>query len=381
MEEEAPRVFLLRAEELLATRRAIYEGETLLQAADERLLREADQALYVGPFSVVDKEAVPPSGDQRDYMSQAPYWWPDPEREDGLPYVRRDGEVNPDGAAFDRGALGALCSALSTLAPAYFFSDLERFAEHAGLLLRTWFIDEATAMNPHLEYGQAIPGRCTGRGIGLIDTHGFGWLVEMVGLLGASPAWTRDDQRVLEDWFGAYLDWLLKSEHGREEAAQKNNHGTWYDAQVASLALFVGRDELAREICAASAPRRIEMQIEADGRQPLELARTRSLDYCAMNLTAFFDLADLGRRVEVDLWGHEGEGNRSIRRAFYWLVEHAVDAAWDFAQVSPFDAAQLMPLLRRGGLRFDDAGCEERIAALEDVEVASERTNLLYPAG
>jgi hypothetical protein len=249
------------------------------------------------------------------------------------------------------------------------------------LLLRTWFLDEATAMNPHLEFGQAIPGRCTGRGIGIIDTHGFGWLVEMVGLLGASPAWNRDDQRELETWFGAYLDWLLQSEHGREEAAQKNNHGTWYDVQVASLALFVGRDELAREICTESAPRRIELQIEADGRQPLELARTRSLDYCAMNLTAFFDLADLGRRVGVDLWGHEGEGGGSIRRAFYWLVEHAVDAAWGFAQVSDFDSAQLMPLLRRGGRRFGDLGCEERIAAIEGVGAESERTNLLYPAG
>ena len=136
MEAETPRLFLLIAEELLATRHAVFGGETSLQAADERLLREADQALYVGPFSVVDKEAVPPSGDQRDYMSQAPYWWPDPEREEGLPYVRRDGEVNPDSAAFDRGLLGALCSALSTLAPAYFFSDLERFAEHAGLSAR-----------------------------------------------------------------------------------------------------------------------------------------------------------------------------------------------------------------------------------------------------
>ena len=377
MEETLPRVFLLDANELIATRDRIYGGEEELQAADQRLIRDADQALYAGPFSVVDKDATPPSGDKRDYMSQAPYWWPDPGSADGLPYVRRDGEINPDSAGYDRAPLAGLCSALSALAPAYFFSDLEHFAAHAGLLLRTWFLDEATSMRPHLDYGQAIPGQCHGRGAGIIDTHSFGWLVEMVGLLAASPAWNSDDQRALETWFGLYLDWLLESDHGREEAAQDSNHGTWYDAQAASLALFVGRDEVARRICAESVPERIAVQIEAGGSQPLELARTRSLDYCAMNLAAFFDLADLGLQTGVDLWEYEAAGAGSIRRAFYWLVERAIDGEWPHEQISDFDKAQLLPLLRRGGRRFADAGCEERIAAFTDAD--ADRTNLLYP--
>ena len=379
MEEEIPRVFLLDTGELLATRERIYLGEQELQAADQRLIRDADQALYVGPFSVVDKEVVPPSGDKRDYMSQAPYWWPDSDRADGLPYVRRDGEVNPDSVGFDRVPLAGLCAALSALAPAYFFSDLEHFAAHAGLLLRTWFLDESTAMRPHLEFGQAIPGRCDGRGSGIIDTHGFGWLVEMVGLLAASSAWNRDDQRALEAWFGAYLDWLLDSKYGREEASQNNNHGTWYDVQTASIALFVGRDEVARQICAASARRRIAAQLEADGSQPLELARTRSLDYCAMNLAAFFDLADLGLKTGVDLWEYEADGGGSIRRAFYWLVERAIDGEWPYEQIADLDKAQLMPLLRRGSRRFADAGCEERISTFADADADADRANLLYP--
>ena len=378
--EEIPRVFLLDPEVLLAKRSAICEGDEALQAADERLLREADQALFAAPVSVVDKEALPPSGDPRDYMSEAPYWWPEAEGEQSGTYVWRDGEFNPQAEVFDRGRLGSMCSALSSLAPAYFFTDLEHFAEHAGLLLRTWFLEEATAMNPHLEYGQAIPGRCTGQGAGIIDTHCFSWLVEMVGLLGASSAWNEDDQSGLQAWFGAYLDWLLTSHHGREEAAQNNHHGTWYDVQVASLALFAGRDEVANEICRHSFPRRLAAQIEPDGRQPLELVRTRSLDYCLMNLTALFDLADLGGRVDIDLWAHKDAEGRSIRRAFYWLVEHAVDGKWGFDQATPFAHGQMMPLLRRGGVRFDDAKCEERIAAMENIEVAADRTNLLYPA-
>ena len=378
--EEMLSTYLLDAEDLLAVRRAIYAGEEGLQAADERLLMEADQALYLGPFSVVDKEVIPPSGDKRDYMSQAPYWWPDSEMEDGLPYLQRDGEVNPESDSSDMNRLAALCSALSTLASAYFFSDHEEFAERAGLLLRTWFLDETTAMNPHLEYGQAIPGRCEGRGSGIIDTSGLGWLVEMVGLLGASPAWNLDDQKGLQRWCATYLDWLLESSHGRAEAMRENHHGTWYDVQLVSLALFIGRDELARKIAEESVPRRIEVQLAPDGAQPQEISRTRSLSYCAMNISAFFDLADLGRRVGVDLWSYEGGEGRSIRRAFNWLVEHAIDAEeWAFTQVSEFDWAQMMALLRRGSRRFGDLSYEERITSLDKVDIASERTNLIYP--
>lgn len=380
MNETGPRVFLVDFETLMAVRRSVFLGEERFQAADERLLQEADQALYIGPFSVVDKEAVPPSGDKRDYMSVGPYWWPDAEKADGRPYVRRDGEVNPESRGYDRQPLGAMCSAVGTLALAYFFSDHEVFAEHAALLLRNWFLNDSTRMNPHLEYGQAIPGRCKGRGIGIIDTLQFSGLVDAVGLLGASPGWNDEDQEGLEAWFSSYLDWLLESEYGREEARQANNHGTWYDVQVACIALFVGRDEIARSLLKESVPQRIAAQIEADGRQPLELARTRSLDYSVMNLIGLFDLADLGRRCQLDLWSFESAEGGSVKKAFYWLLENAMRGKeWPFRQITEFDQARLVPLLRRGGDRFRDPTCEEDLNHLTDVGPEGDRTQLLYP--
>lgn len=376
--EEKPRVFLLDADRLLRVRAAVYDGDERLAAADDRLLQDADAALAMGPYSVVEKDALPPSGDAHDYMSLAPYWWPDPEREDGLPYVRRDGEVNEERERYDSPRLAAMCAAVYTLSTAYFFSDHEDFAERAALLLRTWFTADASKMNPHLEYGQAIPGRCDGRGSGIIDTHSFSWLVDGVGLLVAGESWTREDQREMEAWCSAYLDWLLTSEHGRQERAQKNNHATCYDVQVAALALFCQRPEVAREVL-EGARARVVAQIEPDGRQLLELERTRSLSYSVMNLTAFFDLADLGRCVDVDLWHYESEDGRSIRRAFYWLLEHGLDdSSWPGEQIAPFAPAQWIPLLRRGGLAFGDASCEEQIAALAGVDSKGDRTNLYY---
>lgn len=353
IEEKGPRVFLLDPEELLAVRQAVFLGDERYLQADERLLREADQALFAGPFSVMDKDAVPPSGDRHDYMSMGPYWWPDPEKADGLPYVRRDGEVNPESQQYDRRPLGEMCAAVNTLAAAYFFSDHEDFAEHAALLLRAWFLDEATRMNPHLEFGQGIPGRCQGRGIGIIDTLQLSRLVDAVGLLGEAPGWNQEDQQGLEEWCSRYLDWLLESAHGQDEARQANNHGTWYDVQVACLALFAGREDGAHRVLAESAFQRVESQIETDGRQPLELARTRSLGYSVMNLLGFFDLADLGRRCGLDLWGYETGDGRSIRKAFYWLVENGLGKGnWEYQQITGFEPEKWLPLLRRGGGAF-----------------------------
>jgi hypothetical protein len=378
--EMEPRVFLFQADGLVKTRRAIFLGDEKLQTADDRLLQEADRVQETGPFTVTEKEKAPPSGDKHDYTSMGPYWWPDPKEPDGMPYVRRDGEVNPESRKSDRQALAGMCAAVDTLSTAYFFSDYESFAERAGLLLRCWFLDEATRMNPHLEYGQAIPGRCEGRGIGIIDTLQFSRLVDAVGLLGASAEWNAEDQEGLEIWFGKYLDWLLESDKGRDEGRQANNHGTWYDVQVISLALFVGREEVARRVLMESVLGRVASQIEPDGRQPFELKRTRSLDYSIMNLIGFFDLADLGRHCGLDLWGFEAENGSSIKIAFYWLIVNALGKnEWEYQQISEFEQGKLIPLLRRGGIRFGDPSCEERLRELEGVDLEGDRSQLLYP--
>src|SRR5690349_19999081 len=121
-------------------------------------------------------------------------------------------------------------------------------------------------------------------------------------------------------WFDAFLTWMQTSKNGKEEAAAKNNHGTWYDAQLAAYALFVGKTDLAKETLERAKAKRIESEIRPDGSMPLELARTNSLSYSHYNLTAFFNMARLGEHVGVDLWNLRYPSGAGIRTALDYVA-------------------------------------------------------------
>lgn len=377
-----PEVLLLNSKWLIQAKKRIASGDPSLEPAFARLQKDAESVLDDGPFSVMDKTLTPPSGNKHDYMSFGPYWWPDPKKSNGLPYIRRDGQTNPESktGGSDSPKLGRMINTVETLTLAYYFTGDEKYAKRAVLLLKTWFLNPDTKMNPHLKYGQAIPGRVEGRGIGIIDTRNLTKVVDAASLLSGSPAWTADDHKRLKAWFKAYLDWLRTSKHGKDEDGTRNNHGTWYDVQLADFALFVGNREFARSVLESVKLRRIATQILSDGKQPHELARTRTFDYSTMNLTAFFSLARLGEHVEVDLWKFETADKRSIRHALDYLAPYAdPKCKWPHKQIREYNSLQLLPLLRQGAIVYKAQEYEEMIMRLPADKVRNHRYQLLCP--
>src|SRR6267142_2470598 len=376
--QKAPRTFLLNPQKLTETKQRIQSGDKTFSAALAKLESDARQALDQEPVSVITKAVTPPSGDKHDYMSQAPYFWPDPSKPNGLPYIRRDGERNPElNKITDHHTLDQMEAAVRTLALAYYFKGDEEYAGKATLLLRAWFLDPATRMNPNLEYAQFIPGVNTGRGIGLIETRGLANVVDAIGLLAGSRSWTSADQEGLEDWFGKFLQWMQESRNGREENAAKNNHGTYYDLQVTTFALFLGKIDLARNTLQTAREKRIALQVEPDGRQPLELARTKAWSYSVGNLDGLMLLARLGENIGVDLWNYQTSDGRSIRKALEFLVPFLVgEKKWSYQQLGEWPPQMLFPLMRRAATKYNDQQFHALLAKVPSVD-AADRSNLL----
>lgn len=350
------RTFLLDPATMIVLRRRAATEPALVRAR-AHLIALADAALARGPYSVTDKQTVPPSGDRHDYLSIGPYWWPNPDTPTGLPYVRRDGEFNPDRntSRYDVARLEAMSSDVATLGLAYYFTDDMRYARHAAHLLRIWFLDDATRMNPNMNFAQSVPGRETGRAEGIIDTSRLRRVIEAVGLIGPSGAIAAADRQGLERWFSDYVDWLRDSRNGRAEDQAGNNHSIWFDAQIAQFALFARRPDVTENVARAFAARRIAPQFAADGSLPRELTRTRSLHYSVFALVAAYDLADMARCVGVDLWSFRDAQGRGLRQATDFLASYAGRiSAWPYREIRP-DPDELNDLLARARTAWPDA--------------------------
>ncbi|MEN8117307.1 MAG: alginate lyase family protein [Bacteroidota bacterium] len=314
------------------------EGDKYYSPAYNQLINDAEKAMNEGPFSVTYKKLVPPSSSKHDYMSMGPYWWPDPEKEDGLPYIRRDGEVNPERNNTDSPQLKGMINNVRTLSLAWFFSDKIEYAEKSAELLKVWFLDEETLMNPHLEYSQAIPGRTPGRFIGVIDGTSFHILVDAIALLETSGALTGDEKDEIRLWFKRYFRWLIESGHGKEEDNYKNNHSVAYDVQSSGIAHFIGDDDFIARKVRELPRRRIDPMIEEDGRQPEELIRTKAFGYSVANLSNFFRVGEKGLKVDVDIFEYTNMKGGSIQNALDFLIEYiGREEDWPYEQISNWE--------------------------------------------
>lgn len=369
-------------------RAAIAAGASDHDAPLRRLRRDAEKLLSAGPYSVTEKQTLPPSGDPHDFMSVGPYWWPDPDKPDGLPYIRRDGETNPerrkipDAAHFSRVATHS-----HTLATAGYFlsakpgADHAQFTERAALLLRVWFVDEATKMNPHLRFGQAIPGRVDGRDIGIIDTRKLHLVTDTLRLLDGQAGWTTEDAAGMRGWLRAYYTWLTESEFGKSEGRRKNNHATYYDVQVVALAEFLGERAAMRERLAAVGPKHIATHVSPSGEQKRETSRANGWAYSVANLRGFCVLAEYGDRCGVDLWNFETADGRSVRRAFDYLAPHlrSLDS-WPHGKLNNRGIAGAQLLFHVAAACDSEAVSAEVLEALPPLS-ADHRLRLTLPIG
>jgi len=311
--------------------------KTIVELDKERVINEAEQYLNEDPITVTSFYADRTAGGIHDFYSEGDYWWPDPENPEG-PYIRKDGLTNPDNFVAHRNALRRLSIQVPALVAAFKITGEEKYADHAVEHLDAWFINADTRMNPHMKYAQAIQGRVTGRGIGIIDAIHLVEVVQAIFVLEKDEILNQVELVIIKNWFKAFSDWLMNDQYGIDERDNGNNHSTCWNMQVAQYAKFIN-DELKLEFCRNHFKKELPKQMERDGSFPLELERTKPYGYSLFNLDAMIMVAEILSNSEDNLWKYKTPDEINLKTAVEFMFPYIKDKSiWPYQkEVMYFD--------------------------------------------
>ncbi len=304
----------------------------------QRIIKAANQYLTEEPITITATTSPRSAGGLHDFFSEGDYWWPDPQNPGG-PYIQRDGMSNPDNFVAHRRYLMRLSVQVPALAAAWKLTKDERYARQAVSHLRAWFVAADTRMNPNLQYAQAIQGRFTGRGIGIIDTIHLVEVVRAIEILQTSPAMKDSDLKATKKWFSDYLNWMTTSKNGTDERDAKNNHGTCWVMQVAAFAHLVSNQELLAYCRDRFKTVLVPNQIAANGSFPEELRRTKPYGYSLFNLDAMATICEILSLPQDNLWQFSLPDGRGIKKAIAYMTPYIKDKkSWPLKPDVMYDA-------------------------------------------
>ena len=296
------------------------------------VLREADLLLAQQPVTITQSTCPRSAGTIHDYYSEGDYWWPDPDHPDG-PYIQKDGLSNPDNFQAHRLALRNFSKIAGTLTSAYVVTRDQRYVQAVTRHLRAWLIDTTTRMNPHLQFSQAISGRNTGRGIGIIDGIFLIDVARSVYLLEQYGQLTNSDLVVMKQWFADFLHFLTKHPFGIAEMNWENNHGTWWHTQAAAFAQLTNNREVLALCKNHLETDLLPRQMRADGGFPLELKRTKPLAYSQFNLEGMMLLSWILSMSTDHSMKFQLPDGRSLQKGVAFIAPYIQDkSTWPYAQ-------------------------------------------------
>lgn len=306
-----------------------FEKEAVRLLRDRILLR-ADTAMKQEPQTITRFVCSRSAGGKHDFYSEGDYWWPDPKNPDG-PYIQRDGMTNPANFVAHRQAVTRLSQIIGTLASAYKITHNEKYVKAALPHLKAWFMDTATRMNPSLNYAQAIKGRYTGRGIGIIDAIQLMEVSQGIFVMQKASCFDKKLLAAVKSWFSDYLQWIMTNANGKDEMNAKNNHGTCCVMQVAAFAKLTGNKDLIEFCRNRFKTVLLPNQMAANGSFPLELKRTKPYGYSLFNLDAMTTLCQILSDGKDNLWNFQTPDGKCMRKGIEYLFPYVADKSkWPF---------------------------------------------------
>lgn len=282
------------------------------------------------PVTVTATFCARSEGGIHDFYSEGDYWWPDPQNANG-PYIQRDGETNPANFVAHRLSMIRFSKIVGIQTSAFLLTGDKKFAETTCKHLEAWFINTDTRMNPSLLYVQAIKGRFTGRGIGIIDAIHLIEVARSVEIFEEKKAISPEVIKGVKNWFGELVNWLTTHQYGIDEMNAKNNHGTCWVMQTAMFARLAGNEKVFNFCRERFKTVLLPGQMAADGSFPLELKRTKPYGYSLFNLDAFFTTAKILSTPEENLFNFTTPEGLNLKRGAEFLFPFVADKSkWPY---------------------------------------------------
>jgi hypothetical protein len=284
------------------------------------------------PVTVTAEVCERSAGGPNDFYSEGDYWWPDPENPEG-PYIRRDGQTNPENFVAHRLAMIRFSRIVGMQTSAWLLTGNQKFADAVGNHLEAWFVNPETRMNPSLNYAQAIKGRVTGRGIGIIDAIHLIEVARSVEILEQNKALPESLVSPVKAWFSEFVTWLTTHPYGIDEMNTKNNHATCWVMQVGAFARLTGNEEVL-ELCRTRFKEvLLPSQMGEDGSFPLELERTKPYGYSLFNLDAFMTAAEILSDENHNLYQYSTPEGKKLELGAEFLFPYVKDKSkWPYAE-------------------------------------------------
>jgi hypothetical protein len=310
---------------VLPARAADTLAVTVAKIDRDRILRLAAKAMELDPPSITDGLSTNSAGGDHDYFSQADYAWPNPHTKDGLPYVGRDGESNPNVFTWHRMAMRTMKDSVAALAAAYAITGDDKYPRQAAYIIQVFFLDPETRMNPNLQYAQAVLGVSTGEPYGIIDTLHLAELAVAVPFLEKSRAFDPAVDAGLKQWFRDYTHWIMTSKPGIKEMDNPNNHSIACFVQLAAFAKYTGDKQVLAMCRDRFKTVLFPNQMMNDGSFPRELKRTKPYGYSIFQADNLSTLCVLLSTPDDDLWKITVSDGRTPRNAVDFIAPYLAD--------------------------------------------------------
>jgi hypothetical protein len=310
----------------------LHAQKQVIDNVEKEIIKKANEMLSEKPVTVTASSCKRSAGGLNDFYSEGDYWWPDPAKPGG-PYIQKDGQTNPENFSDHRYAMIRFSDMTATLTSAWLLTGDQKYAEKALSHLNAWFVDPLTRMNPNMLYAQAIWGRFTGRGIGLIDAYHLVEVAQSAKILIDNKEIPTDQAAKIKEWFGSFVTWMTTHSYGIDEMNAKNNHGTCWVVTASSMATVAGNEEVRKMCTDRFKTVLLPTQMADDGSFPLELKRTKPFGYSLFNIDAMCNLAQILSTPKDNLFDFKTEKGQSLKKGMEFIYPFIVDKSkWPYAK-------------------------------------------------